>query len=87
MATSLAIERKRVSRERDTVEALHHHFASVGLKLADRIEQNSNGDPLKHIAQEESSFCMVFKIFDRLCPENLWSKVHLRSQYSRHSNK
>ena len=38
-----------------SVGPLNHHFVSVGLKLADQIEQNSDDDPLKHIAQEESS--------------------------------
>ena len=55
MPTSLTIEGKKLGVERDIVEVLDHHFASVGPKLADHIEQNSNEDPLKHIAQEESS--------------------------------
>ena len=53
--TSLTVEGKRLSRERDLVQALNHHFVSVGQTLACQIEQNSNDDPLKHISQEESS--------------------------------
>ena len=41
MPTSLAIEGKRLSKERNIAEALNH-FVSVGPKLADQIEQNSN---------------------------------------------
>ena len=48
--TSLTVEGKRLSRERDVLQALSHHFVSVG-----QIEQNSNDDPLKHTTQEESS--------------------------------
>ena len=45
--------------ERYAVEALNHHFISVGPKLANQIEQNSNDDPLKHIAQEESALSVT----------------------------
>ena len=50
--TSLAIDRKKLNRDRDILQALNHYFVSVGPKLANQIEQNSNDDPLKHIAQE-----------------------------------
>ena len=43
------------ANERGIVEALNHHFVSVGQKLADQLEQISDDDPLKHIIQEESS--------------------------------
>ena len=52
--TSLTAEGKRLSRERDILQALDHHFVSVGQNLAGQIEHNSNDDPLKHITQEES---------------------------------
>jgi len=57
--TSLTVEGKRLSRERDLVQALNHHFVSVGQTLAGQIEQNSNDDPLKHITQEESSISLL----------------------------
>ena len=53
--TSLTVEGKKLIRERDVLQALNHHFVSVGQNLAGQIEQNSNDDPLKHITQEESS--------------------------------
>jgi len=53
--TSLTVEGKRLIRERDVLQALNHHFVSVGQNLAGQNEQNSNDDPLKHISQEESS--------------------------------
>ena len=53
--TSLTVEGKRLIRERDVLQALNHHFVSVGQNLAGQNEQNSNDDPLKHITQEESS--------------------------------
>ena len=37
------------------MQALNHHFVSVGQNLEGQIEQNSNDDPLKHITQEENS--------------------------------
>jgi len=52
---SLTVEGKRLSRETDVLQALSHHFVSVGQNLAGQIQQNSNDDPLKHITQEESS--------------------------------
>ena len=50
------------ANERDLMEALNHHFVSVGPKLADQIGQNSDDDPLKHVAQEEGS--MSFTLVD-----------------------
>ena len=60
--TSLAIEGKRLNRERYIVEAVNHHFLSVGPELADQFEQNSDDDTLKHFAREESS--MSFSLAD-----------------------
>ena len=37
------------------MEALNHHFVSVGRKLASKIEQNANDDPLKHIDNEPNT--------------------------------
>ena len=53
------VEGKTLSRERDIVQALNHHFVSVEPKLVDEIEQNSNDDPLKHITQAESSMNFI----------------------------
>ena len=53
--TRLIVEGKRLSREKDILPALNHHFVSVGQNLTGQIEQNSNDDPLTHITQEESS--------------------------------
>ena len=55
MPTSLTIEGKTLSRERDMVEALNRYFISVGPRPEDQIKQNSNDENLKHIDHEESS--------------------------------
>ena len=30
---------------------------------------------------------VIYKIFNKLCPENIWNKYHLRSHYSRYNTK
>lgn len=52
---SLDIDGKKLTKEGDIVEALNHHFVSVGPKLASKIEQNTNDDPLKHIDNERNT--------------------------------
>ena len=58
MPASLNIEGRRLTKEGDILEALNHHFISVGRvgpKLACKIEQNDNDDPLKHIDNEPNT--------------------------------
>ena len=52
MPVSLNIEGRKLTKERDILEALNHHFVSVGPKLASKTEKNANDDPLQHIANE-----------------------------------
>ena len=55
MPASLNIEGRKLTKEGDILEALNHHFVSVGPKLASKIEQNANDDPLKHIDSEPNT--------------------------------
>ena len=55
MPASLNIEGRKLTKEGDILEALNHHFVSVGPKLASKIEQNANDDPLKHIDNEPNT--------------------------------
>ena len=55
MPASLNIEGRKVAKEGDILESLNHHFVSVGPKLASKIEQNANDDPLKHIDNEPNT--------------------------------
>ena len=55
MPASLNIEGRKLTKEGDIVEALNHHFVPIGPKLASKIEQNVNDDPLKHIDNEANT--------------------------------
>ena len=55
MPASLNIEGRKLTNEGVIVEALNHHFVSIGPKLASKIEQNVNDDPLKHIDNEPNT--------------------------------
>ena len=46
---------KKLANEGDKVEALNHQFVSVGPKLATKIEQKANDDPLKHVDDEPNT--------------------------------
>ena len=53
--TSLDFGGNRLAKEGDIVEALDHHFVTVGPKLADEIQQRINDDPLIHVAKESNT--------------------------------
>ena len=55
MPESWNIEGRKLTKERGISEASNHHFVSVGPKLASKIEQNVNDDPLKHIDNEPNT--------------------------------
>ena len=55
MPASLNIEGRKITKDSDILEALNHHFVSVGPKLASKIEQNASNDPLKHIDNEPNT--------------------------------
>ena len=59
MPASLNIEGRKLTKEGDILEALNHHFVSVGPKLASKIEQNANDDPLKHIDSEPNTMRLI----------------------------
>ena len=58
-------EYNRITEKADTAEALNHHFVTVGPKLADKIEQRTNDDPLKYVVKQSSvmKFNLVGDIF------------------------
>ena len=41
------------------MEALNHHFVSVGPQLASKIEQNASEDPIKHIDDEPNTMRLI----------------------------
>ncbi len=55
MPTNLEAHNKRLTNERDIVQALNNHFVSVGPKLASKIEEKANDDPLEHIDEETNT--------------------------------
>ena len=59
MPASLNTEGRKLTKEGDTVAALNHHFVSVLPKLASKIEQNTNDDPLKHIDNEPNTMRLI----------------------------
>ena len=44
--SSLDVEENRITKEANIAEARNHHFVTVGPKLASKIEQRTNDDPL-----------------------------------------
>ena len=61
----LDVEGNRITKEADIAEALSHHFVTVGPKLAGKIEQRTNDDPLKYVVKQSSvmKFNLVSDIF------------------------
>ena len=61
----LDVEGNRITNEADIAEALNHHFVTVGPKLAGKIEQRTNDDPLNYVVKQSSvkKFNLVSDIF------------------------
>ena len=57
--SSLDVERKIVTKEKDIAEALNHHFTTIGRKLANKLEYKPNDDPLKHIKIQKNKTTFV----------------------------
>ena len=57
--SSLEVEGKYLTRERDVVEAINRHFALVGPKLAEKITSKPDDDCLRYISPEAN--VMTFK--------------------------
>ena len=60
--SSLEVEGKYLTRERDVMEAMNHHFASVGPKLAEKISAKPGDNCLRYITPESN--VMEFKTID-----------------------
>ena len=52
--TSLDVDGNRITKQANIAEALNHHFVTVGPKLASKIEQQTNDDPLKYVVKQSS---------------------------------
>ena len=71
--SSLEIDGKYLTRERDVVEAMNHHFVSVGPKLAEKITSKPGDDCLRYINSESNG--MVFKSVDETHMANAIRKL------------
>ena len=56
--SSLELEGKRSTKEPDILEALNHHFTSIGPKLAQRIEVRSDDEWLQNITTEPNNMIL-----------------------------
>ena len=52
--TNLDEDGNRITKQANIAEALNHHFVTVGPKLASKIEQQTNDDPLKYVVKQSS---------------------------------
>ena len=71
MLASLNIKDRKLTKEGDILDALNHHFVSVGPKLASKIEQNVNDDPLKHIDNEPPNTMWLTPVDDNYVPKSI----------------
>ena len=74
--SSLEVEGKYVTRERYVVEAMNHHFALVGPKLAEKITLKPDDDCLCYITPESN--VMAFKTINETYMHNAIRKVRNR---------
>ena len=71
--SSLEVESKYLTRERDVIEAMNYHFASVRSKLAKKISTKPGGDCLRYISPESS--VVAFKTIDETYMDNAIRKL------------
>ena len=57
--SSLDVEGKTITKEKDIAEALNHHFTTIGPKLASKLESRSDDDSLKHIDTQQNKMAFV----------------------------
>ena len=57
--SSIDVEGKTITKEKDIAEALNHHFTTIGPKLASKLESRSDDDPLKHINAQQNKMMFV----------------------------
>ena len=47
--SSIDVEGKTITKEKDIAKALNHQFTTIGPKLANKLESRPDDDSLKHI--------------------------------------
>ena len=57
--SSLEVEGKTNTNEKDIAESLNHHFVTVGPKLASKLESKPDDDSLKHISYQQNAMIFV----------------------------
>ena len=57
--SSLEVERKTITNEKNIAESLNHHFVTVGPKLASKLEFKPDDDSLKHTNYQQNTIIFV----------------------------
>ena len=57
--STLDVEGRTITKEKDIAEALNHHFTTIGPKLASKLESRSDDDSLKHINAQQNKMMFV----------------------------
>ena len=57
--STLDVEGRTITKEKDIAEALNHHFTTIGPKLASKLESRFDDDSLKHINAQQNKMMFV----------------------------
>ena len=57
--SSLDVEGKTITKEKDIAEALNHHLTNIGSELAIKLESRPDDDSLKHINVKQNKLMFV----------------------------
>ena len=57
--STLDVEGRTITKEKDIAEALNHHFTTIGPKLASKLESRSDDDSLKYINAQQNKMMFV----------------------------
>ena len=71
--SSLNIEGRTLTKEKDIAKALNQHFVTVGPKLAEKLESKNDDDPLVKINAQTKN--LKFKLIDNTYVLNAISKL------------
>ena len=71
--SSLNIEGRTLTKEKDIAEALNQHFVTVGPKLAEKLESKNDDDPLVKINAQTKN--LKFKLIDNTYVLNAISRL------------
>ena len=81
--STLDVEGRTITKEKDIAETLNHHFTTIGPKLASKLESRSDDDPLKHVNAQQ--YKMMFVPVDETYVPNaikvtvnvFWAKISI----------